>query len=102
MRATRRSGSQRKTDIRPTRPQVEVSACGNTVWVNSHLDGSCIGRFSKRHGIDVHRTGTEQALGAGECLYCTHGPAGREEWDKFREAMLTHYGVNLPVDLIAW
>lgn len=40
--------------------EVVVSGDGATVWVNGP-DGSCIGRFSKRFGIDVHHTGTRQA-----------------------------------------
>lgn len=35
--------------------QVQVSACGTTVWVHG-LDGSTVGRFSKRFGMDVHTT----------------------------------------------
>lgn len=72
---------------------IEVSAEGDRVWVNGH-DGSCIGRFSKRFGIDVHRTVAEQIEGADQCLYCTHEPAGIAEWEDFREAMRRHHGID--------
>ncbi len=42
---------------------IDVSALGDTVWVTGD-DGSCVGRFSMRFGIDVHRTVTEQMAGA--------------------------------------
>ena len=51
--------------------QVQVSQDGQTVWVHS-ADGSTVGRFSKRFGLDVHRTVTEQLQGASQCLHCTH------------------------------
>jgi hypothetical protein len=54
----------------PGRPDAEVSAFevltsaqGDTVWVN-WADGSCIARFSKRFGIDVHASGEAQMAGA--------------------------------------
>jgi len=80
---------------------VQVSGCNRTVWVNA-ADGSCIGRFSKVFGIDVHRTGSEQMAGERECLFCTHTKAGPTEWDQFREAMLHHHGVALANDLLSW
>lgn len=55
---------------------IDVSSEGSTVWINS-ADGSCIGRFSKRFGLDVHRTLTEQMAGGSQCLHCTHEPQGR-------------------------
>ncbi|WJN72226.1 hypothetical protein [Burkholderia anthina] len=74
---------------------IDVSALGDTVWVTAH-DGSCVGRFSKRFGIDVHRTVSEQLAGADQCLHCTHEPAGHLEWQVFREAVLQHHGINVP------
>ncbi|MNR71685.1 hypothetical protein D3C71_23170 [compost metagenome] len=79
--------------------EVEVSGDGSTVWVNAH-DGSCIGRFSKRFGIDLHTTATQQLEGASQCLYCTHGTAGPQAWQDFRERMQAHYGINVAADLI--
>lgn len=80
--------------------EVEVSPRGDTVWVNSGDDGSCIGRFSKRFGIDVHRTGTEQMAGKGECIHCTHAPAGQADWEVFCDMMLRHHATFIPRNLI--
>jgi hypothetical protein len=82
--------------------EVIVSPCGRTVWVNSGVDGSCIGRFSKAFGIDVHTTGTAQLEGKRECLFCTHGAADRDLWMSFRQAMVEHHGVDLDEDLLTW
>jgi hypothetical protein len=79
--------------------EIMVSHCGRTAWV-SGADGSMIGRFSKVFGVDVHRTATEQMRGEGECLFCTHVPAGPVEWDLFRQALLKHYDINVPKDAI--
>ncbi|KVD52828.1 hypothetical protein WI87_26235 [Burkholderia ubonensis] len=80
---------------------IDVSSLGDTVWVTAY-DGSCVGRFSKRFGIDVHRTVTEQLAGADQCLQCTHEPAGVNEWSVFREAIMKHYGIEVPVDAISF
>lgn len=80
---------------------IEVSALGDTVWVTGP-DGSCVGRFSKRFGIDVHRTVTEQLAGADQCLYCTHVRAGAVEWESFRRAMMMHHGIEVPSDAISF
>ena len=80
--------------------QIEVNEAGNTVWVNSGIDGSCIGRFSKKYGMDVHKTGTQQLAGEGECIHCTHEPAGKEEWHLFIQLMLKHYDVVIPSSLL--
>ncbi len=78
---------------------LDVSLSGDTVWVTAH-DGSCVGRFSKRFGIDVHRTVTEQLDGAQQCLFCTHGLAGENEWQAFRDAMYRHYSIDVPPETI--
>lgn len=78
---------------------IDVSSDGGTVWVTGD-DGSCVGRFSKRFGIDVHRTVTEQMAGADQCLHCTHEAAGRHEWAVFREAIRQHYGIEVPDNTI--
>jgi len=78
---------------------IDVSPLGDTVWVTGD-DGSCVGRFSKRFGIDVHRTVTDQMAGAEQCLHCTHEAAGAVEWQGFREAIRQHYGIDVPADAI--
>lgn len=80
---------------------IDVSANGDTVWVTAH-DGSCVGRFSKRFGIDVHRTVTEQLAGADQCLHCTHERAGEKEWAIFRAAIAEHYGIEVPASAISF
>ncbi len=55
--------------------QVQISADGGTVWVHV-MDGSTVERFSKRFGLDVHTTVTEQIAGASQCLHCTHETPG--------------------------
>ena len=80
--------------------QIEVSPNGQTLWVNSGLDGSCIARFDKRFGMDIHRTGTEQMAGQGECLHCTHAPADEVDWHAFVTLVKHHYGVEIPIDAI--
>jgi hypothetical protein len=81
--------------------EINVDATRGVVWVNG-FDGSCIGRFSKRFGIDVHRTSTAQLAGEGECLMCTHQPADHGAWLLFVEAMQQHHGVKVAPDLLAW
>lgn len=79
--------------------QVDVSGNGDTLWVNAN-DGSCVARFSKRFGIDVHNSVTAQLAGASQCLFCTHAPAGPEEWKQFRESVKKNFGVDVPADII--
>lgn len=81
--------------------EVLVSSANDTVWVNG-ADGSCIGRFNKRFGIDVHRTATAQMAGADQCLFCTHAAAGVEEWKEFRERMQAGYGILVPADMLTF
>lgn len=81
--------------------EICVDATGGTVWVNA-IDGSCIGRFSKRFGIDVHRTATAQLAGEDQCLMCTHEPGDAKAWADFVEAMRYHHGVEVPRDTLAW
>lgn len=84
-----------------TQFQIDVAPDGRRLWINS-ADGSCIARFDKRFGLDVHRTATAQMEGAPECLRCTHGPAGQEEWDLFRAQVLEHYGIEVPESAIRY
>lgn len=80
---------------------IDVSADKCTVWVNG-ADGSCIGRFSKRFGLDVHKTSTAQMAGGSQCLHCTHEPAGPAAWDDFRAQMQLHYHIEVPANLVNW
>lgn len=80
---------------------IDVSERGDTVWVTG-ADGSCIGRFSKKFGIDCHTKVTEQLAGAGQCLHCTHEPAGPADWQLFRDLMQIHYGIPVPAELVSY
>lgn len=80
---------------------IDVSSNGDTVWVTGD-DGSCIGRFSKRFGIDVHRTVTDQMAGADQCLHCTHEPAGEGAWKLFRQLVRQHFGIDVPMETIVF
>lgn len=81
---------------------LQVSDDGGTVWVHSAADGSTVGRFSKRFGIDVHRTVTEQLAGKDQCLFCTHDPAGAKEWADFRREILANFNIDVPEDCISF
>lgn len=78
---------------------IEVSANGDTLWVTGD-DGPCLGRFSKRWGMDVHRSVAEQMAGADQCLHCTHTPADEETWIKFCKLVRQHFGIHVPIDAI--
>ncbi len=79
--------------------RIQVSALGDTVWVHQ-FDGSTVGRFSKRFGMDVHNTVSDQLQGLPQCLNCTHQPATEIDWIEFCRLMLVHFGIEVPVDLI--
>lgn len=79
--------------------EVVTDPARQRVWVNCS-DGSCVGRFSVITGMDLHRAGSEQMVGTGECLDCTHEPPTAAEWERFRAGMVQHYGVDLAEDLI--
>lgn len=89
------------TDTTCTPYGITASDTKDRVWINA-ADGSCIGRFSKRFGIDVHTTLSEQLDGAPQCLYCTHHPATEADWQDFRRAMKQHHGVIIPDTLISF
>lgn len=74
--------------------RVQVSADRQTVWVHAD-DGSTVGRFSKRFGMDVHTTSAEQLEGAGQCLRCTHEVPGQSQWNEFCDLMQAHYGITV-------
>ncbi|WP_237113906.1 hypothetical protein [Pseudomonas aeruginosa] len=79
--------------------ELQVAECGTRLWVNAP-DGSCVGRFSKRFGSDLHNTVTAMMAGASECIHCTHGEASVEDWDAFRAKLQAAYQVTLPAGLI--
>lgn len=81
--------------------EIQVSDTGERVWVHTN-DGSTVGRFDKRFGIDVHTTVAAQLEGASQCLMCSHEPAGPEQWAQFCQAMLDHYDILIPADLISF
>jgi hypothetical protein len=72
----------------------EVLWDGRTVWVNSGVDGSSIGRFSSG-GVDVHFPASVQTETGKQCLACTSS-CDRAAWDFFKTKMLEHYGVTIP------
>lgn len=80
---------------------IAVSPDGMTVWVHS-ADGSCVGRFSKTWGLDVHRTVTEQLAGASQCLHCTHTKPSQADWFEFCSFMQSHHGIAVARDLITF
>ena len=79
--------------------QIQVSEDGATVWVHGS-DGSTLGRFSRRAGMDVHTSASEQLQGAAECLHCTHVKPTQEDWLVFCNLIQQHYGVVVPADLV--
>ncbi len=80
---------------------IEVSSNGDTLWVTGD-DGSCLGRFSKRWGMDVHRSVAEQMAGAAQCLHCTHAPADEATWKQFCELVRQHFEIHVPIDAITF
>lgn len=82
------------------RYEIQVSSNGDTLWVNGD-DGLCWARFSKRFGIDVHRSASMR-VGTSECLYCTHGGAGVEDWAIFRAEVLRHHGVVIDASALSF
>lgn len=78
-----------------------VSPCKTRLWVNAD-DGSCVARFSKRFGSDLHRTGSEIMAGSSECLHCTHGVASVEVWNDFRARLQAAYRVSLPENTLSY
>lgn len=77
-----------------TTPDHDVTTDGVTVWV-SGASGESLGRFG-RMGIDIHQPFEVQASGGPQCLECTHGPTTLEHWNRFRVAMVEHYGIDVP------
>lgn len=78
---------------------VQVAADRSTVWVHAH-DGSTVGRFSLRFGIDVHTTITQQLQGASQCLHCTHSAPTHDDWLLFCDLMRKHHGIAVPREIL--
>lgn len=78
---------------------VQVSENKQTVWCHA-LDGSTVGRFDWRYGLDVHTTVTAQMAGANQCLHCTHEPATLEDWRIFCDQMWRHHATFVDKDLL--
>lgn len=74
--------------------EIRVSDDKGTVWINDD-EGSCIGRFSRKFGIDVHNSVTALMNGEPHCLFCTHEPAGEAEWKLFIEAMSRNHAIEV-------
>lgn len=85
----------------PFPEQVQIAADGATVWVHAE-DGSTVGRFSKRFGMDVHTTVTAQINGQPQCLQCTHKPGTQADWERFVDLMCTLHAISIPKHLMAF
>lgn len=80
--------------------QIQVSGDRSTVWVHGP-DGSTVGRFSTRFGMDVHTTVAQQMQGASQCLHCTHFAPKHADWLRFCSLMWDHYGIVVPPDILS-
>ncbi len=80
-------------------PNIQVSADRGTMWVHSS-DGSTVGRFSKKFGMDIHNTVTAQMSGKPQCLHCTHEPATEAHWHEFTALIEQHFNVHVPTDIM--
>jgi hypothetical protein len=89
-----------KEDFEEDRYEIAVSGNGDTVWINGD-DGLCWARFSKRFGIDIHRSAS-MGQADTECLYCTHGNAGVDAWTIFRAEVLRHHGIVVDEDTLSF
>ena len=79
---------------------IQLSANGDTVWVHSPIDGSTVGRFSKRFGLDCHTTITQQLEGASQCLHCTHEKPSQQDWLTFCELMAKHHQIEVDPSIL--
>lgn len=77
---------------------VQSSVDGKTVWVHA-MDGSTVGRFDWRFGMDVHTTVKEQLSGSSQCLHCTHTAPTEADWQHFRQLIWQKYGTYVAHDL---
>lgn len=63
--------------------EVQTEPQRRKIWVHAS-DGSTVGRFDARAGIDIHNTVQDQLAGKPQCLHCTHGRPTSEDWRTFR------------------
>lgn len=82
--------------------EIQVSACRTKILVHSGQDGSTVGRFSKRSGMDVHTTFCQQLAGADQCLHCTHEKATEADWLEFCALMWKHHHIDVDRGLISF
>lgn len=75
--------------------EIVRSSDGGKVWVND-LNGSSVGRFCKRAGMDVHTTIAQQLKGLPQCLHCTHQKPTQDDWIEFCDLIERYH--NIPVD----
>lgn len=87
--------------LRQQEESFEIQYTESTVWVNS-ADGSCVGRFSLKFGIDIHTSVSEQMKGAPQCLYCTHEPPTWNDWLDFRRLIKQHFNLEVPIHIITF
>ena len=79
--------------------ELQTDPIKKRVWVHAS-DGSTVGRFDVRFGIDIHNTVTDQMKGKPECLHCTHDTPGVDEWALFRDHAKRHWGIDIPEDVV--
>lgn len=79
---------------------IQTTENKRALWVHDSTDGSTVGRFG-RMGVDIHNSVTDQMNGKPECLFCTHGKAGVEDWELFRKKAKELWDLNIPVDAIS-
>ncbi|MHD0644441.1 hypothetical protein ACYPKM_02240 [Pseudomonas aeruginosa] len=80
---------------------VQEGSDAHTMWVHAS-DGSTVGRFSRRFGIDLHNTVSAQLNGASQCLHCTHTPGTKEDWKTFRDKMLETFNFYVDPKIISF
>ena len=92
-----------KSRIDHTNPiyDIQISSTYDTVWIYFY-DGSTIGRFSKRFGIDIHTTVKEQIKTGKECIYCTHKPCDQADWEQFCLMIKEIYNIDIPNNIMIW
>lgn len=69
------------------------------VWVHAS-DGSTVGRFDVRSGMDIHTSATEQLAGAPQCFHCTHGKQSFRDWIYFIQYAAKEWNFCIPSDAI--
>jgi hypothetical protein len=74
------------------RKDYSITSDGRCVWVNTGK--GCIGRFGV-NGIDIHHEPMSQASRESECLFCTHEPVTKADWELFVQKMRELYGVSV-------